>query len=124
VDRAAIFSAAGDSVWATSTNFTVKPEEMKEIVAAYKDPGKDGVKQVQSSGLHVAGERFVVLKADDRSIYGKKVSEQAFPFLLWALWDVRLRIGSGRWQWQAIRMSVLADRGRVRTMMKCGLKNT
>ena len=46
---------------------------MQEVVAAYKDPGTDGVKQVQSSGLHIAGERFVVLKADDRSIYGKKV---------------------------------------------------
>jgi profilin len=48
---------------------------MQAIVAAYKDPGSDGVKKVQSEGLHVAGERFVVIKADDRSIYGKKVSE-------------------------------------------------
>jgi profilin len=46
---------------------------MQEVVAAYKDPGKDGVKQVQSTGLHIAGERFVVLKADERSVYGKKV---------------------------------------------------
>jgi profilin len=51
----------------------VTPQEMVEVVNAYKDPGTDGVKQVQSSGLHIAGERFVVLKADDRSIYGKKV---------------------------------------------------
>lgn len=50
------------------------PQEMQAVVAAYADKGKDGVKQVQSSGLHVAGERFVVIKADDRSIYGKKVS--------------------------------------------------
>ena len=47
---------------------------MQAVVAAYKDPGKDGVKQVQSSGLHIGGERFVVIKADDRSVYGKKVS--------------------------------------------------
>lgn len=48
---------------------------MQEVVTAYKDKGDaQGVKQVQSTGLHVAGERFVVLKADDRSIYGKKVS--------------------------------------------------
>lgn len=47
---------------------------MQEVVAAYKDKGANGVKQVQASGLHIAGERFVVLKADDRSIYGKKVS--------------------------------------------------
>ena len=47
---------------------------MAEVVAAYKDRGDaNGVKQVQSSGLHIAGERFVVLKADDRSVYGKKV---------------------------------------------------
>jgi len=52
----------------------VAPAEMKEIVTAYKDKGDaNGVKQVQSSGLHVAGERFVVLKADERSLYGKKV---------------------------------------------------
>jgi profilin len=45
---------------------------MQEVVAAYKDSGD--VKQVQSTGLHIAGERFIVIKADDRSIYGKKVS--------------------------------------------------
>ena len=45
---------------------------MQEVVTAYKDSGD--VKQVQSTGLHIAGERFIVIKADDRSIYGKKVS--------------------------------------------------
>jgi profilin len=48
---------------------------MQAIVTAYKDPGTDGVKKVQSEGLHVAGERFVVIKADNRSIYGKKGRE-------------------------------------------------
>ena len=48
---------------------------MAAVVAAFKDPGDaSGVKKVQSEGLHVAGERFVVLKADGRSLYGKKVS--------------------------------------------------
>lgn len=47
---------------------------MKEIVNAYNDKGDStGVKQIQSNGVHVGGERFVVLKADERSIYGKKV---------------------------------------------------
>ncbi|KXL43775.1 hypothetical protein M433DRAFT_5384 [Acidomyces richmondensis BFW] len=75
VDKAAIFNSEGNSVWASSAGFTVSPQEMQEVVAAYKDKGTDGVKQVQSTGLHVAGERFVVLKADDRSIYGKKGRE-------------------------------------------------
>ena len=49
----------------------VKPEELKEIVGAYKDTGDP--KKIQKDGIHVAGERFVVIKADERSIYGKKV---------------------------------------------------
>jgi len=49
----------------------VKPAEMQEVVKAYKDKGD--VKAVQSTGLHIGGERFIVIKADDRSIYGKKV---------------------------------------------------
>jgi len=44
---------------------------MQEVVKAYKDKGD--VKAVQSTGLHIGGERFIVIKADDRSIYGKKV---------------------------------------------------
>ncbi|KAK3647999.1 profilin, required for normal timing of actin polymerization in response to thermal stress [Elasticomyces elasticus] len=75
VDKAAIFSAAGDSVWAKSSNLTVSPQEMQAVVAAYKDPGQGGVKKVQSEGLHIAGERFVVIKADERSMYGKKGRE-------------------------------------------------
>lgn len=71
VDHAAIFSVDGTSVWATSSSFTVKPEEMKEIVASYND--KSDVKKVQSEGVHVGGHRYVVIKADDRSLYGKKV---------------------------------------------------
>ena len=59
------------------TRAKVGPQEMKEIVTAYKDKGDaNGVKHVQSSGLHVAGERYVVLKADERSLYGKKVSRR------------------------------------------------
>jgi len=73
LDKAAIFSAAGDSKWAGSHNLHVKPEELKEIVGAYKDTGDP--KKIQSAGLHVAGERFVVIRADERSIYGKKGKE-------------------------------------------------
>lgn len=52
----------------------VTPQELKEVVTAFNDPGDaNGVKQVQSSGIHIAGERFVVIKADERSLYGKKV---------------------------------------------------
>jgi len=73
IDKAAIFNSEGTSVWASSPGFTVSPAEIKEVVASYKDTGD--VKKVQANGLHVGGERFVVIKADDRSLYGKKGKE-------------------------------------------------
>ncbi|MCJ1363129.1 profilin, required for normal timing of actin polymerization in response to thermal stress [Acarospora aff. strigata] len=51
----------------------VAPSEIKEVVTAYKD--KSDVKQVQSNGLRIGGDRYVVIKADDRSLYGKKGKE-------------------------------------------------
>jgi hypothetical protein len=48
---------------------------MKEIVAGLKTP--DGL---YSNGLHVAGERFVLTKAEDRSLYARKVSNLDWSF--------------------------------------------
>ncbi|SLM38602.1 profilin [Lasallia pustulata] len=73
IDKAAIFNSEGTSVWATSHGFALGPAELREVVDSYKDKGD--VKKVQSSGLHIAGERYVVIKADDRSLYGKKGKE-------------------------------------------------
>ncbi|KAG9230541.1 putative profilin [Amylocarpus encephaloides] len=71
VDKGAIISAAGDSVWATSTGFTVSPAEMKEVVAGLS--GKTD--NLYANGIHVAGERFVLTKAEDRSLYARKGKE-------------------------------------------------
>ena len=49
----------------------VAPHEIKDVIAAYADTGD--VKKVQASGFHIAGERYVCIKADGRSLYGKKV---------------------------------------------------
>lgn len=49
------------------------PQEMKEVVSAYKDT--ETPKRVQSTGLHIAGEKYIVLKADETSLYGKKGKE-------------------------------------------------
>lgn len=71
VDKAAIFNAEGNSVWASSPGFTVTPSEMQEVVGAYKDTSMP--KKVQSTGLHIAGQKYIVIKADETSLYGKKV---------------------------------------------------
>jgi len=70
IDKAAIFSAAGDSKWASSANFHPKPEELKEMVHAFKDNSK-----VFANGMHVCGEKYVVIKAEGRSLYGRKGKE-------------------------------------------------
>jgi hypothetical protein len=49
----------------------VTPAEMQEVVGAYKDTSEP--KKVQSTGLHIAGEKYIVIKADETSLYGKKV---------------------------------------------------
>eukprot|EP01123_Difflugia_compressa_P010740 TRINITY_DN3_c0_g2_i1.p1 TRINITY_DN3_c0_g2~~TRINITY_DN3_c0_g2_i1.p1 ORF type:complete len:127 (-),score=21.46 TRINITY_DN3_c0_g2_i1:198-578(-) len=55
------------SVWATSPGFNVSADEIKKLVAGFNDPSP-----LRASGMFINGEKYLVLKADDRSIYGKK----------------------------------------------------
>lgn len=66
VDNAAIYSKAGDSVWAQSPNFNVSAPEIAEVAKGFDDPS-----QLQANGLHINGQKYFLLRADDRSIYGK-----------------------------------------------------
>lgn len=83
MDKAAIFNSEGTSVWAASPSFTVTPAELQEVVGAYKDTSEP--KKVQASGLHIAGVKYIVIKADDTSLYGKKVRLLLKPFNIRAL---------------------------------------
>ncbi|OAQ63145.1 profilin [Pochonia chlamydosporia 170] len=71
IDKGAIISAAGDSSWAASADFQLKPEEMKAIAsivggdAAAKD-------KAFADGLYIAGNRYVVARAEDRTIYARQ----------------------------------------------------
>jgi len=73
LDKAAIFSAAGDSVWATTPGFTISPAEMKTLVAALA--GGAAADKLWTDGLHIAGTRYVVFKVEGRSIYGRQGRE-------------------------------------------------
>lgn len=73
VDKAAIFNTEGTSCWATSKDFKLSPQELREVVSAYNDTNDP--KAVQATGLHLAGEKFFVIKADEKSLYGKKGKE-------------------------------------------------
>ncbi|EPE02532.1 profilin [Ophiostoma piceae UAMH 11346] len=58
IDKAAIISAAGDSVWAASATFTIKPDELKAI-ATVLDGNAAAADKAYSEGLHVADEKYV-----------------------------------------------------------------
>jgi profilin len=74
VDKAAIISAAGDSAWAASPDFQLQPEEMKAIssILSGDAAAKD---KAFADGLHVGGERFVLARVEDRSVYARKGRE-------------------------------------------------
>lgn len=70
VDRAVIYSRAGDSVWASSGGLTLQANEIQEIAQGFDNPAG-----LQSNGLHIQGQKFMLLRADDRSIYGRHDAE-------------------------------------------------
>ncbi|KAN0040255.1 hypothetical protein ACTA71_012145 [Dictyostelium dimigraforme] len=53
-------------VWATSTNFSLQGTEGKNIVALF---AKDGA--AFATGIHVAGKKYMAIKSEARSVYGK-----------------------------------------------------
>jgi hypothetical protein len=44
---------------------------MSKIVASFKD--NSDVKAIQSEGFVLAGEKYMTIRADEKSLYGKKV---------------------------------------------------
>lgn len=71
IDKAAIISAAGDSTWAASPEFQLKPEEMTALVAILSG-SSDAVDKAHAEGVHVTGNRYVVTRIEDRSLYARQ----------------------------------------------------
>ncbi|PSS00626.1 profilin [Coniella lustricola] len=74
VDKAAIISIAGDSAWATSAGYTISAEEMKNI-SGIVSGNQAAVDKAFAEGLYVAGERYVLTKNDEGSVYARKGRE-------------------------------------------------
>ncbi|THC94425.1 hypothetical protein EYZ11_006093 [Aspergillus tanneri] len=49
---------------------TISPEELSGLISAYSSSDT-----ARANGIVVGGEKFVVIRADDRSLYGKKGKE-------------------------------------------------
>lgn len=46
---------------------------MKVVVDSFKPVPEGQVKEVQSNGFYIGGEKYVTLRSDDGSLYAKKV---------------------------------------------------
>ncbi|KAL1933750.1 hypothetical protein VTP01DRAFT_7840 [Rhizomucor pusillus] len=66
VSKAAIYGLNGGQ-WAVSPGFSLSSNEIQELKNGFTNAD-----QVQASGVHVNGVKYLTLRADDRSIYGKK----------------------------------------------------
>ncbi|KAH8926342.1 Profilin/allergen [Atractiella rhizophila] len=66
IAKAAILGLQG-GVWATSSGYTISPQEQKDIAASFADADK-----ALASGIRLGGQKFFTLQATPRSIYGKK----------------------------------------------------
>eukprot|EP00009_Paramoeba_aestuarina_P005417 CAMPEP_0201509764 /NCGR_PEP_ID=MMETSP0161_2-20130828/2716_1 /ASSEMBLY_ACC=CAM_ASM_000251 /TAXON_ID=180227 /ORGANISM="Neoparamoeba aestuarina, Strain SoJaBio B1-5/56/2" /LENGTH=126 /DNA_ID=CAMNT_0047904811 /DNA_START=109 /DNA_END=489 /DNA_ORIENTATION=+ len=66
VSKGALFGHDGNQ-WATSAGFTVSKDEATKLVSGFSNPAP-----LHAGGVHIAGNKYTVLKADDQSIYGKK----------------------------------------------------
>ncbi|KAF9257494.1 profilin [Marasmius fiardii PR-910] len=69
ISKAAILGLAG-GVWATSPGYSLSADEQKAIVKGFSDPDV-----VRSSGVKLAGQKFITLSVDERSIRLKKGSD-------------------------------------------------
>ncbi|KAI0777599.1 profilin [Trametes elegans] len=64
--KAAILGQAG-GVWASSSGYTISADEQKAILNAFNNAD-----EARAHGIRLAGQKFLTLRADDRSVYGKK----------------------------------------------------
>jgi len=66
IAQAAIIGQDGNT-WATSAGFQVSPVDGKRLVGGFVNPN-----EIISGGILLAGVKYLALRYDNRSIYGKK----------------------------------------------------
>ncbi|KAL4900837.1 hypothetical protein BDW74DRAFT_90979 [Aspergillus multicolor] len=69
-DKAAILSYDFSGTEASTPGFTISPQEAQAIGSAFGDST-----WAMQNGVTIGGEKFLAIKADDRSVYAKKGKE-------------------------------------------------
>lgn len=63
----AVICGHDGNIWASSADFKVTPEELKVLISKYGDTDK-----LASSGVTIAGTRYMYLSSTDRVVRAKK----------------------------------------------------
>ncbi|KAJ5101291.1 hypothetical protein NUU61_003513 [Penicillium alfredii] len=71
-DKAGILAADFSGIEASSPGFSLSQEEINSLAAAFSSSDN-----AFANGFSVGGDKFVAIKADERSLYGKKGKEGA-----------------------------------------------
>ncbi|KAI9304888.1 profilin [Cunninghamella echinulata] len=67
IDQACIYGLENGEVWAASPGISLIDTEYDDLVKGFSDPT-----HLSANGLNINGVKYFILRADDRSIYGKK----------------------------------------------------
>mmetsp|Transcript_487 Transcript_487/g.1430 ORF Transcript_487/g.1430 Transcript_487/m.1430 type:complete len:127 (+) Transcript_487:206-586(+) len=65
VDSAVMVGFDG-TVWAKSDGLECTPDELTKLIAGFNDPSK-----LRENGMFLQGDKYIIVRSDDRSIYGK-----------------------------------------------------
>ncbi|BGO94852.1 hypothetical protein NBRC10512_002518 [Rhodotorula toruloides] len=69
VSKAAILGQQG-GIWAQSAGYNLSQEEQNNLIKIHSDPSN-----AQANGVRAQGQKFLTIRADDRSVYGKKQAD-------------------------------------------------
>ncbi|KAJ5330150.1 hypothetical protein MYU51_003113 [Penicillium brevicompactum] len=69
-DKAGILAVDFSGLNAASAGFALSQDEINSLISAYTSADN-----AFANGFSIAGEKFVTIKADERSLYGKKGKE-------------------------------------------------
>lgn len=65
--EAAIIGADGSEIWAKSPNFNLSPNEIKKLAEGFRNAAS-----FFATGISLNGQKYLTIKADGQSVYGKK----------------------------------------------------
>lgn len=70
IDKAALYSRSDINLWAQSSGFILNNDEIINIAEGFDDS-----KKLESHGLHIQSQKYFLIFADQKSIYGKHEEE-------------------------------------------------